>query len=166
MTLEPILRAKMEQYKKDYLFEDLNEIKGFPGIYPAEKDETEAMTIHFYNRHEFRDNMSQYIANEIADGTAVYWFYNDSHQIYSAKIGYRTDIKQKTRNSVILEEVVNALGLGDSTLREDSIVYQEYSLPQELSDMDWIILKLLYSPEIHSGMGQDECAEVIRKLYY
>ena len=147
-------------------FAELNAIEGFPGIYLATENETAAMSIHFYNRHGFRNNMSQYIDNETADGAAVYWFYNDNNQIHTAKIGYRTDIKQTTRNSVLLEEIVNALGLGDSWLREDSIVYNGYSLPQKLSDMDWLILKLLYNANIKSGMSQNECEEIIKTLYY
>ena len=70
------------------------------------------------------------------------------------------------RNSVLLEEIVNGLGITDTKLREDSIVYQEYSEIQELSDMDWLLLKLLYHPDIVCGMNKEECESVIRDIYY
>ena len=102
----------------------------------------------------------------MADGAVQYWYYNDTNEIYSARIGYRLDIDQYTRNSVLLEEVFNGLGISDTILREDSISYQGFGQVQELSEVDWLILKLLYHPEIRCGMGKDACAEVIRRLYY
>ena len=148
------------------LFDQLNSIEGFPGIYPAIEDEMANLTIHFYNYDDFCANMGETINYEEADGAVEYWYYDDTNDIYKARIGYRIDIDQNTRNSVLLEEVVNGLGLNDSALREDSIVYQGFSETQELSDMDWIIIKLLYSPEIRYGMNQQECREVIERLYY
>ena len=68
--------------------------------------------------------------------------------------------------SGLLEEMVNCLGLGDSTLREDSIVYQYGSDIKTLSEMDWLIIKLLYNPRIRCGMDAAQCEEVIRELYY
>ena len=73
----------------------------------------------------------------------------------------------KGRNSVILEEIFNGLGpVQDTDLRKDSICYSGYSTPQELTAVDELILKLLYHPRILPGMNYDECAAVIRELYY
>jgi hypothetical protein len=54
----------------------------------------------------------------------------------------------------------------DTGLRPDSIIYQEYSEPQELTEVDELILKLLYHPDILPGMNAAQCEEVIRRLYY
>ena len=32
--------------------------------------------------------------------------------------------------------------------------------------VDWLILKLLYHPDIKCGMNAQQCEEIIRKLYY
>ena len=50
-------------------------------------------------------------------------------------------------------------------LRPDSIAYQLFSEPQELSREDELILKLLYHPQIQCGMDAEACERVIRELY-
>jgi len=58
------------------------------------------------------------------------------------------------------------LGISDTTLREDSIVYQYGSEITQLSDVDWAILKLLYDPAMECGMDREACAAVLETLYY
>lgn len=150
----------------DGLFAEMNRIEGFPGIYKAEEYEYANLTFYFLNEEAFNTMFGEGIHHESADGAAQFWFYNDTNIIYEAKIGYRTDIDQEVRNSVLLEEVYNCMGLSDTSLRKDSIVYQGYSTPQALTDMDWLILKLLFHPEMERGMDLDACTDVIHRLYY
>ena len=79
---------------------------------------------------------------------------------------YRTDIEQDKRNSIILEEIINVLGISDSELRTDSIVYQYSNENTSLSDIDLLILKLLYHPNIECGMNYSQCEQIIKGLYY
>lgn len=148
------------------LFDELNKIEGFPGIREASEYEFANLTLGFYHYDDFYAYMGDVIGYEEADGAVEYFFYNDTNNIYKGRIGYRADINQEDRNPVLLEEVVNGLGIGDSELREDSIVYQWENDVQELSEMDWIIIKLLYSSKIHCGMNAEECKMVIETLYY
>ena len=77
----------------------------------------------------------------------TFW-YNGADEIYEAIIGYRTEVDQYIRNSVILEEIYNGLGpVQDTDLREDSIIYAGYSEPQELTQADELILRLFYAPK-------------------
>ncbi|MBQ4040120.1 MAG: DUF2927 domain-containing protein, partial [Oscillospiraceae bacterium] len=97
----------------------------------------------------------------------VTFWYDDVGNIYDAVICYSTEIEQNLRNSVIIEEIYNGLGpIQDTVLREDSIIYQYYTEAQELSEIDLLLLKLLYHPKMECGMNADECAEIIRTLYY
>ena len=99
------------------------------------------------------------------DGGVTFWYLDD--EIYDATICYRTDLSQQLRNSVILEEIYNGLGpIQDTDLRPDSIIYAEFSQPQKLTEMDELILRLLYHPQMKCGMTADECEAVIRRLYY
>lgn len=148
------------------LFSQLNQIEGFPGIYPAENESTSNLTLSFLAPAEFRDQFSGVVNGEDAYGATQFWYYTDSNQIYNARIGYRTDIPQEERNSILLEEIVNTLGLGDSENREDSIVYQYSNTNLQLSQVDWVILKLLYSPAIECGMDATACEAIIERLYY
>lgn len=147
-------------------FSQLNAVPGFPGIRPAEAGEGEELTLSFLNKEDFNAAFSDVVHGEDAFGAVEFWYYTDSNEIYSARIGYRTDIDQQTRNSVLPEEIVNMLGISDTELREDSIVYQYSNDNLSLSDMDWLILKLLYDPAISSGANAPVCRIVIENLYY
>ena len=68
---------------------------------------------------------------------------------------------------MILEEIYNGLGpIQDTSMRSDSIIYSEFSQPQNLTDIDELLLKLLYHPDILPGMNAQQCEQVIRALYY
>ena len=141
----------------------LNTLEGFPGIYPAQEDEPVNLRIHFGDAQMILDELGPDYQN--VDGGIRYWYMDNV--IYDAIIGYRDDISQYTRNSVILEEIYNGLGLvQDTSLREDSLIWQGFSEPQSLTEVDELLLKLLYHPDILCGMNAGECEAVIRDLYY
>ena len=146
-------------------FQELNAIPGFPGIAMAEGLQRASLTISFLDEEDFHENFSD-VVGENAWGAVQFWYYDDTNEIYDARIGYRTDIDQIYRNSILLEEIVNCLGISDTELREDSIVYQYSNDNLCLSDMDWLILKLLYHPDIQCGMDADACRAVMEQLYY
>ncbi|MBQ7229496.1 MAG: DUF2927 domain-containing protein [Oscillospiraceae bacterium] len=146
-------------------FRQLNAVHGFPGIAMAEGLQRASLTISFLDEEDFHESFSD-VVGEDAWGAVQFWYYDDTNEIYDARIGYRTDIDQIYRNSILLEEIVNCLGITDTELREDSIVYQYSNDNLSLSDMDWLILKLLYDPAIECGMDVDACHAVIEQLYY
>lgn len=148
------------------LFAELNAMEGFPGIRYAQEEEYYNVTMYFLEQEAFDDQFMDFLHGEVADGAVQYWYYLADNAIHTARIGYRTDISQQIRNSVLIEEVINGLGLNDTILREDSILYQYGSETTELSEVDWVILRLLYNPAVRGGMNAEECAEVIRQLYY
>ena len=148
------------------LFGQLNEIEGFPGIVEATNDLDTNLYIYFEDREAFDMRFRDFLQGEYANGATQYWYYTDTNNIYVASIGYCTDMPADVRESVLLEEVINCLGLSDSQFREDSIVYQYGDNATELSEMDWLILKLMYHPQIRCGMDVTECERVIRELYY
>ncbi len=141
----------------------LNSIYGFPGIYIATNEETSNLSINFCSQNELLKIMGSNF--DSVDGAVTFWYDNDV--IHDAVICYRTDISQVLRNSVILEEIYNGLGpINDTVLREDSVIYSEYSEQQSLTEVDKLILKLLYHPKMVCGMNAEECEQVIRSLYY
>lgn len=147
------------------LSKQLNSVEGFPGIRAATGLE-QNVTISFLHKEEFDTQFAHMLNGEPADGAAQFWFYNQTNNIYSGRIGYNKDAAQEIRNSVIPEEIVNLLGINDTTLREDSITYQNGSAVTELSDVDWAIIRLLYNPRIECGMDAAACERVVRELYY
>ena len=146
------------------LFNELNAVEGFPGIYQGEH--YYQVTIDFYaNDDEFLDHMG-HIAGINVDGAVEYWYDTELNFIYEGSIGYKDKMDEDIRKSVLIEEVINMLGITDTETREDSITYQYSSTNMELSEMDWIIVKLLYNEEIKTSMNAEECHEIIKKLYY
>ena len=118
---------------------------------------------HFCTEQELHNIMGPGFEN--LDGAVTYWYNNNV--IYDATICIRTDLNQYLRNSVIKEELYNGLGpINDTSLREDSIIYANYSEPQHLTDIDKLIMTLLYDPTILCGMNADRCETVLRQLYY
>ena len=141
----------------------LNTVEGFPGIHATEDPGMRNMRISFGDQQHMLNLMGDSFSG--LDGAVTFWY--NYNCIYTATICYRSDINQYTRNSVILEEIYNGLGpIQDTGLRPDSIIYQEYSEPQALTEIDELILKLLYHPDILPGMNAAQCEEVIRRLYY
>lgn len=141
----------------------LNTVFGFPGIYEAAEGEYVNLRIHFCDQQTMVDLMGENFA--WMDGGVTFWYNDDV--IYDAIICIRTDLDQYLRNSVILEEIYNGLGPAqDTDLRPDSLIYSAFSEPQSLTDIDELILKLLYHPDLSCGMSAAECEAVIRQLYY
>ena len=58
------------------------------------------------------------------------------------------------------------LGITDTILRPDSIVYQYSDDNLQMSDVDWVIFQILYNTQIKGGMNRDECWEIFCQLYY
>ncbi len=148
------------------LFSQLNRIPGFPGISPAENEAQENMSLYFLEPDAFRERFSQVVHGEDAFGAAQFWYYTQTNELHTAQIGYRTDLDQTIRNSVLVEEIINTLGVSDTVLRPDSIVYQYSNDNLRLSDVDLVILKLLYDPAVRCGMDAADCAAVVRERYF
>lgn len=141
----------------------LNELEGFPGISQVSDPTARNLRICFTDPKEMVMLMGENFTG--LDGAVTFWY--DYNEIYDAIICCRTDIDQQVRNSVIIEELYNGLGpIQDTSLRPDSIIYQEYTQPQWLSPMDELIMQLLYHPDILPGMDAQQCEAVIRRLYY
>ena len=140
----------------------LNTLEGFPGIYECGPDQVPSLNIYFCSREEMVERMGSNFQG--MDGGVTYWY--TDHRIYDGIICIATELDQTLRNSVILEEIYNGLGpVQDTILRPDSIIYSEFSEPQQLTDMDELLLKLLYHPDMRPGMDASQCESVIRKLY-
>ena len=143
--------------------EQLNSIEGFPGFYPAEHNNY-TVGIYFCSSGELIERLGSNF-NKNHYGGFVFWYMDNA--IYEGTICCRRDISQKERTSVILEEIYGLLGPAqDTVLRKDSILYQYSDSNLELSDMDVLILQLLYHPDIRCGMNYKECEQIIREIYY
>ena len=144
---------------------ELSAVYGFPGMWEVDKS-IALVQITFCPLDELNERMGEAVNGEAADGAAQWWYDNTTNEIIREEICIRSDVSQEVRNSVILEEIVNGLGLGNDTdSRRDSVIYSGVSYPQELSDIDRLIIELLYNPAIRCGMSGEECRAVIEWMY-
>lgn len=141
----------------------LSTVDGLPAFHNVQDPLKANLQIHFCTQDDMLAIMGDNYVN--MDGAVTFWYWDNA--IYEATICYRTDLDQTLRNSVILEEIYNGLGpVQDTDLRPDSIIYSEFTHSQELTEIDELILRLLYHPDIECGMNAAQCEAVIRQLYY
>lgn len=141
----------------------LNEIEGFPGIRETTVDAEANLHIHFCPADHFATILGEDYRG--LDGGVTFWY--DYDRIYQGTICVRNDMEQELRNSVLQEEIYNGLGpVQDTDLRTDSLIFSGFSMPQSMTEVDELIMKLLYHPQIQCGMDAQQCEAVIRQLYY
>lgn len=142
----------------------MNGISGFPGMYEVSGPASANFNIYFVSQEEMIEILGDNFYG--CDGGVTIWW-DGAQQIYKGTICIRTDLDQYVRNSVIMEEIYNGLGpVQDTDLRSDSLIYSGYSTPQQMTQVDVLIMKLLYNSKIRCGMSAAECEKVIRELYY
>lgn len=89
--------------------------------------------------------------------------YNGRHQIISGKIGIATDKNNRdSKRHLLREELTGLLGLtNDHDLYADSILYQPWTTVSQLSDVDWLMLNMLYDPDLACGMSATQAYRVL-----
>lgn len=143
------------------LFDALNEVDGFPGIHVCSGSEDFQMIIRFLPRDRYQNYAQEAVGNESTDGYSLIWF--DGGVLTRAEIGIRKELERSNKNHVILEEIVQALGLqNDSYSYPDSLFYQGYNEPQWPTDLDWLLVRFLYSEELKPFMKEDD----VRRIAY
>ena len=82
--------------------------------------------------------------------------WNASQQILSGTMGIATDVtNQLQRNHLILEEFTQGLGLlNDSSKYTDSIYYIKWTETQSLTNLDLMLVRMLYSSAVKAGMKE------------
>lgn len=144
---------------------EVNAIEGFPGMSATTDDYLMNLEIYFYGEEDFVAIMGEDYYG--CWGGVSFDFSLDDFGIYWEKIAVRSDIEQASRDSIIVEEIYNGLGLVmDTTERTDSIIYQYSDLNTEMSGVDELLLRLHYHPDMPSGVTYDGAAQVIEGLYY
>ena len=141
--------------------------EGFPKVRRAENIDSANLIVYFVSDKEFIEATSDTIGDNTASGAATFYYDGKTNEITSGVIYYRKDMADVDRASVILEELYNVMGApNDTTQRRDSIIYQRSSDNNELSQIDILIMELLYRPEIKAGMDYNEVSEALNKLYF
>lgn len=91
------------------------------------------------------------------------YHYNGRHQITDGKVGIATNKNSKaSKRHLLREELTGLFGLGnDHELYADSILYQQWTTVGQLSDVDWLMLNMLYDPDLTCGMNATQAYKIL-----
>lgn len=91
------------------------------------------------------------------------YHYNNRHVLVSGKIGIATDVNNTAgKRHLLREELTGLLGLtNDHELYADSILYQPWTTVGQLSDVDWLMLNMLYDPDLSCGMSASQAYKIL-----
>lgn len=148
--------------KLDSLFASLNAVPGFPGIYRVDTETESTLQIYFVDNA----TMAGMFGGGYEGHVQINW-YNASNEVYSGTIYISSELDRNTRDSVIVEETVQSLGLLKDTYdHPESIFYQYGSSVVWPCELDWAVINLLYSDAIRPGMTESDvktaAASVVR----
>ncbi|MDA0734816.1 MAG: DUF2927 domain-containing protein [Chloroflexi bacterium] len=118
-------------------------------------DEDPNVDVHFLPESRFALVDPQYVPVNLGF-FRVWW--DDDEVINRGRILISTQgVSQTERSHLIREELTQTLGLFmDSWQYEDSVFYQGWTATGEYSPLDREVIRLLYSPQLETGMGLDQ----------
>lgn len=113
------------------------------------------------------NNLAKKLPGYRTDNYAMFFFDEQNFVIERSTIAVTAGmIDQPARNHLIQEEFIQSLGLGnDSERYRDSIFQQDWTVVQRPSEMDWLVLEMLYRPELSPGQSIDSAQRALRGLY-
>ena len=119
------------------------------------------ITIHFAPQSQF----SRLEPNYQPGNFGYAWTqWDENNRIYNANVLITTTkVTQKERSHLIREELTQSLGLTqDSFKYADSVFYQPWTDVTQYSAIDRSLIRMLYDPQISSGMNQAQVINVLK----
>lgn len=144
------------------LCEELNGIEGFPGIGEVSSESAANMIVMFVDRDEIPKLFEH--ADAKCGGMAQYEWDSSTGEIKSARCAIDKALGADRRNTVC-EEFIQALGPAkDSYMFTESVFYQGYTLMPFPSELDFAVVRMLYSPRIPAGTPRLEAISLAAQL--
>ena len=149
--------ASSEDIKQiDYIVNILNNVPGFPGMYYSDDYD---LLIDFIPY----DNLYGIVKVQGVEGYSTIDF--EDNIIYKSNIYINSNLDNNIKKSVICEEILHSLGLkSDSKLISNSVLYENGSNVQELSDYDILAINILYSTYISYGMSDITVTKILNDI--
>jgi len=121
----------------------------------------ENVKLYFVPEPQFHKYNSGYVGGGL-EGFVTVWS-KSSRRIYKATILISTDITQKTRSSVIREELTQCLGLLQDSWRYKDSIFHHHSTMNKYSEIDKAVIELLYLDEIEPNMSKDKVKKILNR---
>jgi len=138
-------------------------VPGLPPVVLVNSREDSNVEVYFIRLSEMSSVLSGYVEGNW--GFFTYWY--DNYAIDDVQIGIAWDVcDSRARNHLMMEEFIGALGISnDHWLDAKSILYQQWTTVQKLTDADWNMLRMLYDSRVTPGMGRQEALRIMRGVY-
>lgn len=144
------------------LCDRLNEIEGFPGIRKTSNADKADFVISFVSKETLKNMFDA--AESGCAGMAEYSWDSATGEIISARAAIDEAIEDE-RASTICEEFLQALGPAcDSYKYVDSVFYESTSFVPNPSELDWVVMEILYSPALDAGMTRNQALSAAAEL--
>ncbi len=114
------------------------------------------------------NRMKDYVPGYVKGNWGYFnYYYSGDWTMLEATIGIASDVTtQADRNHLIQEEFFGCLGLlNDHYLYSDSIVYQPWTTVQQPSEVDWLMLNMVYSPLLSPGMDKTQIHRIFNQAW-
>lgn len=100
-------------------------------------------------------------------GFNVNWTGEPPYRLYMGLIGIASDkLEEAEINLQLQEKAVQILGfIASSATYEDSIFNPQAQDLKGPSALDWLVMEMLYAPELKVGMDFDRAVEILENLY-
>ena len=137
----------------------LNDIPEFPGMFEANSDHANLII-------DFVDYNYLHAQTKVAgvEGYSENTFAGDNI-ITKSNIMINYDLNQNIKNSVIAEEILHSIGLKNDTKKfKNSVLYDYGSLIEYPTDMDIILINILYDKSITYGMDINTVNNKIKSI--
>jgi len=143
-----------------FIMEIATHCPNVPNIYLVNSERDADIVIYYGPLNTLAQHVDMY---HEGNWGAFSYRYDSRHAIISGKIGIATD-KNNTasKRHLLREELIGVLGLtNDHYLYSDSILYQEWTTTGQLSDVDWLMLNMLYDHDLRCNMNADEAHRIL-----
>ncbi len=155
--------------KLDALVSALNEVEGFPGMF-AETDPANVNFEIYFSSEEYYESKTGIYVEDNSWGYATVYYFTSGDRIGEITDSYvwisdYAGPQEPQRNSIICEEVVQALGMLNDP------VYGYYSIFDENrndcswpSEIDWAVIRTLYHPYMRAGTDRRSGMEIAMQI--
>ena len=132
-----------------------------PNIRIVEQEKDANIVLYYGKLKTLPDHVDFY---QEGNWGAFSYLYGPEGDIWSGKVGIATDkVSGAARTHLLREELVGLFGLtNDHDLYSDSILYQKWTTTVQISEVDWLMLNMLYDPDLRCGMTASEARQILR----
>ena len=142
-----------------FLMEIAVHCPNMPNIRLVESESESNVTIWYGPLKEMKDHLLSY-----TDGNWGYFSYlHSGYTMTRGTIAIATDVNNAaSKKHLLQEELVGLFGLtNDHDRYSDSILYQAWTTTPQLCDVDWLMLNMLYDPDLRPGMTAKEAYNIL-----